>query len=527
MFAIAWQYLTGKAVASDIADRQAPEWPPHPDRVFQALVAAWGGAGSPSAWEEPLRWLAAQPPPALAAGGGTAVPGPKVYVPVNDLSISVDSSEEIEKKLMNARKKAESKGKDPEAAAAKALQGLVQQGLDLLPNRPARAERFFPATLVHDQTCALIWRDAGVTESVREALAALCRQVTHLGHSSSLVRMWVETAPPAATWEPASASAGIAGSRSLRVPARGRWETLVEAYRAAQAVCAARPGSPVPLPPRAGTVRYAPVSSTTVPRGVFDERWIVLRRIAGDPLHLPQTLIFAKALRDALNGAADAASRPFISGHPAGSSTPSDQPHLAVIPLADVGHDHAHGRVLGFALAVPRTADADAVEGLWRAVMHLANDAGVLRITAGTAGAIDLLVEDRPVPAKTLTTRRWCAPTRDWATVTPFVLDRMPPRRHQHDDMWLHEQISMSCVRQGLPAPVLVRSLGASAFIGAPAARAMPPLLRKDGSRRWHLHVALTFAAPIAGPLMLGAGRYRGYGLCAPLCATTTPDATP
>ncbi len=45
MLVIAWQYLTGRSVATDFADRQAAEWPPHPDRVFQALVAAWGERG--------------------------------------------------------------------------------------------------------------------------------------------------------------------------------------------------------------------------------------------------------------------------------------------------------------------------------------------------------------------------------------------------------------------------------------------------------------------------------------------------
>jgi CRISPR-associated protein Csb2 len=483
MFAIAWQYLTGKAVASDVADRQAPEWPPHPDRVFQAMVAAWGGADEPAAWADALRWLDGRSPPDLVARDGVPVPGPKVFVPVNDVSGSM-------------------RGAYGDTAIA------------LLPAQRTRKERYFPATLVHDQICALIWRDAEPTVAVREALAALCRQVTHIGHSSSLVRMWVEPSPPAATWTP---SPPVADSRHLRVPAAGRFDALVDAYRRARAACADRPSAPVPMPPRAGAVRYAPVSDRAQPRGIFGDRWIILRRTAGDPIHLPQTLAFTTALRDALNGAADAASRPFISGHPADSSAPSDQPHLAVVPLADVGHGHAQGRLLGFGLIAPQATPADAMEGLWRAVMHLANDAGIIRITFGARGAIDVVVEERPVPARALTTARWCAPSTDWATVTPVVLDRIPPRRHQHDDAWLAAELAQSCQRQGLPEPLAVRLLGASAFTGAPAARAMPTLLRKDGSRRWHLHAAFTFDQKVAGPLLIGAGRYRGYGLCAPL----------
>lgn len=53
---------------------------------------------------------------------------------------------------------------------------------------------------------------------------------------------------------------------------------------------------------------------------------------------------------------------------------------------------------------------------------------------------------------------------------------------------------------------------------GGPGDEARPPLVRKpDGARRWRVHVALRFPPPVAGPLLLGAGRYQGYGICRPL----------
>ena len=45
MLALRIEYLTGTAVAQRRTDRSQPEWPPHPDRVFSALVAAWGHGG--------------------------------------------------------------------------------------------------------------------------------------------------------------------------------------------------------------------------------------------------------------------------------------------------------------------------------------------------------------------------------------------------------------------------------------------------------------------------------------------------
>jgi CRISPR-associated protein Csb2 len=42
MLAIEVECLTGVSVAATPQRREEPEWPPHPDRLFQALVAAWG-----------------------------------------------------------------------------------------------------------------------------------------------------------------------------------------------------------------------------------------------------------------------------------------------------------------------------------------------------------------------------------------------------------------------------------------------------------------------------------------------------
>jgi CRISPR-associated protein Csb2 len=64
---IAWEYLTGYAVATNPATRDRAEWPPHPARVFMALAAAWFETEPPGAEDEgrddwtaegaALRWL--------------------------------------------------------------------------------------------------------------------------------------------------------------------------------------------------------------------------------------------------------------------------------------------------------------------------------------------------------------------------------------------------------------------------------------------------------------------------------------
>ena len=78
-------FLTGRFVATCHNDRRQPEWPPHPARLFSALVAAWADTEAPDVAERAaLEWLESQAPPGIAAS--EAVPRKVVshFVPVND-----------------------------------------------------------------------------------------------------------------------------------------------------------------------------------------------------------------------------------------------------------------------------------------------------------------------------------------------------------------------------------------------------------------------------------------------------------
>ena len=81
-------FLTGRFVATCHNDRRQSEWPPHPARLFSALVAAWADADEPDAAERSaLEWLESQVPPDIAAS--EAVPRKVVshFVPVNDAAV--------------------------------------------------------------------------------------------------------------------------------------------------------------------------------------------------------------------------------------------------------------------------------------------------------------------------------------------------------------------------------------------------------------------------------------------------------
>ena len=484
MLAIAWQYLTGRCVATDPADRQTAEWPPHPDRVVQALVAAWGESGAKESERTALEWLMALPAPSLAVPEVvSACQVVKTYVPVNDIETKAKS--EYNEKM-----------------------------IALLPSQRTRKERYFPAISTGDGTVALIYSAAEPSAVVRAALVTLCSQVTYIGHSSSLVRMWLCDDPPPATIVPVSRGAEY----QLRIPTTGRLAILEQAF--------ADGGKDWKRPPTAPWQGYGCHIASDLPRGAFDSQLIVLRQVGGQRFQLEQTKALVLALRGALISAADAnpLAKRLISGHEA-DGTPLQDPHIAYLPLAFVGDannsyggQHADGHLLGMALAMPRNLPADVEQMIYDCLAPvLGYGEKPCRLTLGAAGVMEVSLEDRPQPPATLRSSTWCREAKSWGTVTPIVLDRLPPRRHADLDAWAAEQIAASCVRQGIPMPVAIMPLPVSPCLGVPAARAFPPQRRKDGGSRWHIHARLEFAEKIAGPILLGASRYHGYGLCRPL----------
>ncbi|MFW6031653.1 MAG: type I-U CRISPR-associated protein Csb2, partial [Myxococcota bacterium] len=75
-----------------------------------------------------------------------------------------------------------------------------------------------------------------------------------------------------------------------------------------------------------------------------------------------------------------------------------------------------------------------------------------------------------------------------------------------------------SCERIGLPRPQWVQVMRRSVFDAAPKADAFMPFPRRAGAtRRVCVHVEMRFPTAVEGPVLLGAGRYFGLGLCRPV----------
>lgn len=539
MLALGIDYLTGYTASTDPWDRSQVEWPPHPGRVFMALAASYfetyppnGAADALADWEaegEALRWLECQPPPALFVGEEDRRSVMDVYVPPNDIA---------------ANKRT------------------------VIPAfRSNRQPRTFPRAHLQDPTVYLIWPNGEPDDAHLPALQRLCEKMIRVGHSSSFVRMWVSdtnTLPPPSL-EPAQAGETRAIAHRLRVvgpgcldylkdqfngeacerffeltgaiqSAKGRTQadlkaTFEKEFGAPWKRNAAAPPSLRPV--LTLTQEYVKTDTASMPpaeTGWFDENLLVLSKIEGPILGLESTWQLITALRGAIEKQCEPTPE-WVSGHqPAGQ--PSAKPHLALLPLGYVGAEHADGHLLGVALAFPKAVPAKDRGRALRNLLYNTNGTPAdIRLTLGKAGVWTLRREERPSPPRALQPETWTAAphgTTTWASASPVVLDRHPksdPAKPAERSAWFEEVsaiIGDACERIGLPRPVEIDIDKTSWHLGAPRAKPGPdgfPLMpqRPGGPNRRQVHVWLRFEKPVCGPVILGAGRYRGYGFCRPV----------
>lgn len=165
--------------AADVSARASVEWPPHPDRLYQALIDAALPQDRPA-----LAWIEEQAPPDMDCG--SAVPlqwgrKGKVYVPTN-------------------------------------------YPTDTLPVLRKNQERQFPMAVVPEGPVYYVW-SADPPPPVFESIRRSVERITHLGRSDSLAMAALEPGTAPCRW-----SAQDSGSIAMRVPFRGRLQQLDAAF---------------------------------------------------------------------------------------------------------------------------------------------------------------------------------------------------------------------------------------------------------------------------------------------------------
>ncbi len=547
MFALGIRYLNGWSMATDWADRNCPEWPPHPDRVFMALAAAFFESDGARYERAALEWLESQPPPAIRAANASFREPVTSFVPVNDSSTS----------KMNVIARL-----GPAANRTK----WQDAGLALLPEFRSRQPRTFPVAIPEPDErdehrlphVFLIWPMEAPPE-IADAFGVLCERVTHVGHSATFVQMWVEGSPPDPNMMPTSE---VATTVRLRAPFPGRLASLEQAFNAddvnayhqmSAAATQSRDkeqtqrkrdlikrfpdGAPVsmrPVPGRwqaYGSPTGREVHAEPPPGAVFDPNLLILVRTLGVQVGLESTVQITDALRGTLMSHAALQPPPeWLSGHVA-DGAPSQAPHIALLPLPHVGHPQATGGLLGVAIALPRAIAGADRASLGKALYQSTGAPSPIELrTAIGVWHIEVVDQDQ---RKALQPVTWTAAPEGcerWGTVTPIAFDRHPKETWSDKDppriaaekrarYWteVEEMIAKACENIGLPRPVEVIATPTSMFVGAPSSARMPRLARKDGGERRQTHAVIRFDRPVVGPVLLGAGRYRGAGFCRPI----------
>lgn len=547
MLAIEVAFLTGRYVATAYNSRGDSEWPPHPARLFSALTAshfAVDDATLPGRSEERaiLEWLERQEAPSIVASEATPRDVVTVFVPVNDVALTdVDDEARQVDEARSALAQAEA-SRDPKAVkrhsaavkkAGAALKKAIARATDV-PSRPlnprygqrvlpeyrVRQPRTFPSVTPDDPRVTFVWTDAVPTDAQRNQLDGLLRRVVRLGHSSSLVSMRLVDDPGPPTWRPAAE-----GDTTLRVIESGQLAALEGAYdRHREAEPRVMPAVSQPY------VRQKAQAAQPTPSSMFSDEWLVLRRVEGPFFPMTATAGLARAVRKTLMSLADDPVPEVLSGHTP-DGRPSQQAHLAVVPLPFVGHQHASGAILGVALVLPRTTNADDRRAVYSAVAKWEQryrvedeDTPVVRLNLGAGGELHLERVEWGGMQVSVRPETWCGPANVWYSATPMALDRNPGDLRSRDPRKLAEAtdeavdiIARACERIDLGQPRYVEILPAAPWAAAAKARHYPPYPRGAGrTQRVLTHVRIEFEQAVKGPILLGAGRFVGLGLFRP-----------
>jgi CRISPR-associated protein Csb2 len=443
-----------------------PEWPPHPGRLFSALVAQ---AQPGTTDDDALRWLEEQDPPVVLAS--LAEPSTtQAYVPTNVV------------------------GKTAKADTHQTYLGRTSG------SRTWR--RMHPAA----DTVRLVWESAEPPAGVASSLRRLCRQIPYLGRSTTPVVVSLAEQADRVEGLQRLESPGD-GTLRLRVPApsslaalRGAYELGESARSVDRWVVYGPPAQIVEEGPAAVDGPWPELLTFGLPPGVaLDGRLIV--RIA---------IAWRSAVLSVLGRQHDPVELALLNGHHDGTSR-----QCAFLPLPSVGGEHADGQVRGLGLAL----SPDLPPPVRRSLLRLLGmDVERPRLTDFTVPG--LLDTPQPLTHGPMDGRQVVRPDRwsrsagwtSWTTVSPLVLDRYP---HRNED--IVEHVRQACAFAGYPDPVHIDVLSSSPLAGAARLRRSDLVRRAGDSRRPHVHCRLTFGVPVRGPVVLGHLRHLGVGLCLPV----------
>ena len=438
------------------------EWPPAPGRLFAALVAADGTRDRCSVSDgSELEWLERLPPPTIYADPSPwhQKAAPRFVVQHSGSAAKFTHQEYVGR------------------------QGVIQRSSVRVTPREPRV--------------VYSWHETPPPAAL-DALRRRAARVGYLGTSDSAVRVRVVTRMPDGVVAGSAFEPSADGNVVLNVPAPGDLRLLDRLFdawreRGADVARAQFPALRHEASYRAPRRRSWEETTGTV------VAWLRLAEAVPGRWVGTVSALFKQAVLaryQELHGAPPA----VLHGH---GFENAGYDLARFLPLPDVGYPRSRGRIQGLALWLPPGREPMA--------LRRARDAALaVRRLAGRG--IDVRVaphegEPRPVAARP---GRWTRRSLAWVTAFPAVHER----RGELD----LSQVSRWCRHAGCPEPVAFRAARAPLIRGA--VDLAPGAVNRPGRpARPYSHVELRFAVPVRGPVVVGAGRQRGFGLCVPVPA--------
>ncbi len=474
----------------------APEWPPAPLRLVQALVAA---AGSRRTADETaaLRWLENRAAPQIVAAEPLVVGAARqVFVPNNSADRATD-------------------------------------------HEPSRALKVFrPLHLPDGAEVHYLWPLAEGDRTPAEAVARLAGRLRALGWGIDVVagRGVVESAEAVEglagePWVPVAGEVGEFAGEMRRVPAVGTLESLDRAHDAKASSFEGGSYTPTDRNVVGPAVAYrrggGPAARPCRAFALIGEEGGAARRWPAAACHV------AGQLRHAAHAAAldaewdDADVSGYVCGHFPGGAESDDR--LSYLPLPSIGHTYTDGLIRRVLIAEKPGGDGDRLGRLARRLVGRA-----LRAEGGSDEAAVLV----PCPPGDKVVHRYIDRCATWATVTPVVMIGHHTRGSRRNgslgrDLGDLVELSRGDLLGGAASGLTRRAArivaamlegagvdlqgvdqvtlgGVPPFPNLPHAARFAVPSNLNGLPRTHVHIK--FTRPVYGPLALGAGRFRGLG---------------
>ena len=445
------------------------EWPPSPARLFAALVAADGTRQASRVTDgHELLWLEGLPPPAIHA---QPEPWPQElqprYVAEHRANFATRPKRGKTTELFTHH---EYIGRKPT---------LQRPGVRISIRWPVVVYR---------------WNVESPGEETLNALRRRAARVGYLGASDSPVRVRVATELPCSVASEVFAP-DPKGDIRISVPQPGDIDVLDRMYDAWRERGASVTRSQFPALLHLAAYR-SPCDRDVKDRGEV-VAWLRLRPAVSGRRISAVTALFKDAVlsrHQRMHGEPPA----VLHGH--GFMHPGyDLARYLALP--DTGYPRSRGRIHGLALWLP--PGFDRVQGRQARDAAFAIDKLVGR---GIEVSVDPREdEERPWAANP---RRWQGPSHAWVSAFPVIHERRGKPGIPEAAHW--------CRHAGLPDPIGFRSSRVPLLPGA--VDLAPAEVNRPGRPALpYSHAEFRFAEPVTGPVVVGAGRQRGFGLCVPV----------